>query len=82
MIILPGGGINENNIAEIVESTGVHECHVSARSPQTSSMRYINPRIYMGKEGMPEDQLLVADAKRIETMYKLAERAYSIRKMK
>lgn len=31
IIIMPGGGINENNIAEIIKRTGVKEIHGSAR---------------------------------------------------
>lgn len=77
MTILPGGGINEENIEALVRETGVKECHVSARTTVRSSMTYINPHIYMGGEDQPEDLMLVADAKRVETMRLSAERAFT-----
>ena len=52
--ILPGCGVTPDNVAEIVQSTGVKEFHATAFSLQSSGMHYRNPRVYMGLPGLPE----------------------------
>jgi copper homeostasis protein len=46
--IMPGGGVSEENLAQIVRSTGVHEIHLSARDVVRSSMEFRNPECFMG----------------------------------
>lgn len=46
--IMPGGGVSETNLGEIVKATGVHEIHLSARHPVRGGMTYFNPGCYMG----------------------------------
>lgn len=46
--IMPGGGVTENNAAEIVRATGVSEIHLSARDAVKSGMKHINPDCFMG----------------------------------
>ncbi|MBQ7811088.1 MAG: copper homeostasis protein CutC [Bacteroidales bacterium] len=53
IIIMPGCGVNEGNIAEIARLTGAREFHFSAREPVESGMRYRNPEVVMGKEADP-----------------------------
>jgi|AGTN01.2.fsa_nt_gi Uncharacterized protein involved in copper resistance len=48
IIIMPGSGINMNNIITIARETGAKEFHLSARKPVESSMVYRNPNIKMG----------------------------------
>jgi copper homeostasis protein len=48
IIIMPGSGINAQNIAAIARETGAKEFHLSARRPVESSMSYRNPNIKMG----------------------------------
>ncbi|NMA83377.1 MAG: copper homeostasis protein CutC [Epulopiscium sp.] len=50
--IMPGGGINVENIKQIVERTKVWECHLSARETIKSKMEFKRPNISMG--GKPE----------------------------
>ncbi|WP_020526866.1 copper homeostasis protein CutC [Flexithrix dorotheae] len=67
--IMPGGGVNEDNILEIVEGTGVSECHFSAKTIKESKMRYKNPTISLGKSNPEtEYQLLIADPERVRRM--------------
>jgi len=47
--IMAGGGIRQENVATIIERTGVREIHVGLSSPFASPMLYRNPRIKMGK---------------------------------
>lgn len=48
IIILPGCGVNEDNIARLAEETGAIEFHMSARSKRDSGMIYKNDRVSMG----------------------------------
>ena len=46
--IMPGGGVTEDNVAALVQQTGVTECHVSGRTTVASSMEYHNHQVFMG----------------------------------
>ncbi|GHV05545.1 copper homeostasis protein CutC [Bacteroidia bacterium] len=48
IIIMPGCGVRENNIAQIEAETGAKEFHTSARSAKQSLMEYRNPNVPMG----------------------------------
>ena len=48
IIIMPGSGVNENNIAKLAIETGAKEFHFSAREPNESGMVYRNPNLKMG----------------------------------
>lgn len=48
IIIMPGCGVNPNNILQIAEETGASEFHFSGRSTYESSMIYRNPKVSMG----------------------------------
>jgi copper homeostasis protein len=45
IIIMPGSGINAGNISTIARETGAKEFHLSARTPEGSAMRYLNPDV-------------------------------------
>lgn len=46
--LMPGGGVTETNIPEVVAATGVREVHLSARSPVTGGMEFFNAHCHMG----------------------------------
>ncbi|WP_353097328.1 copper homeostasis protein CutC [Tissierella praeacuta] len=48
IIIMPGAGINEKNVKDIIENTGVKEIHLSAKKRVESIMEYRNQRVNMG----------------------------------
>ena len=48
IIIMPGGGVNPQNIRRIAEETGATEFHFSGRNALESLMRYRNPKVSMG----------------------------------
>lgn len=48
IIIMPGCGVRENNIAQIEAETGAREFHTSARSIVHSRMEYRNEHVPMG----------------------------------
>jgi len=50
--VMPGSGINEQNIARIAESTGATSFHASAKIALESGMGYLNPSVGgMGDNG-------------------------------
>ena len=53
IIIMPGCGVNESNIAEIARLSGAREFHFSAREPVESGMLFRNPDVAMGSEDDP-----------------------------
>ena len=55
VIIMAGGGIKEQNVAEIMQVSGVWELHVSGRSAVESRMRYRNTGLHMGGSLPPEE---------------------------
>ncbi|MDO5524301.1 MAG: copper homeostasis protein CutC, partial [Bacteroidia bacterium] len=48
IVIMPGSGVNAQNIAEIARKTGANEFHLSARESVESQMEYRNPNLKMG----------------------------------
>lgn len=48
IIIMPGSGVNIDNIRQIIEDTGVKEIHLSARKKEDSKMTYRNLKINSG----------------------------------
>ena len=53
IIIMPGCGVNEGNIAETARLSGAREFHFSAREPVESGMIFRNPEVAMGSEDDP-----------------------------
>lgn len=48
ILIIPGSGINESNLEELIIKTNAQEFHCSAKTFQKSYMQYVNQDIYMG----------------------------------
>jgi len=46
--VIAGGGITLGNVQRIVDSTGIAEVHLSARSSVESGMNHRNQRVFMG----------------------------------
>ena len=70
--ILPGGGINADNVHAFVETTGVKSVHASARSVRRDTSVCGNPEIFFGGlidgKGVPEDEYKVTDADRVRAV--------------
>ena len=48
--IMPGGGINENNLKEIISKTNAKEFHCSGKTFEQSQMQFKNENTYMGRD--------------------------------
>lgn len=67
IIIMPGGGITERNIAKIIAQSGVKEVHVVGTVSVESQMQYRNAHVFMGGElRPPEFSRMVTDAGRVK----------------
>lgn len=67
IIIMPGSGINENNIQEIYQKTGVNEFHASLRKKTKSKMEYRKENISMGGiPGIDEFEILLTDPEKVK----------------
>jgi len=72
--IMPGCGIDEGNVREIVEKTGVKEVHFTAFSHQDSGMTFRNPRPFMGGVELPgEFDLQLTDPERVRGVVREVE---------
>lgn len=68
IIIMPGSGITENNIAELVKKTGAKEVHASLRNPVKSGMQYRNEIAKMGKPGQNDYSWMETDPERVRQL--------------
>jgi copper homeostasis protein len=72
--IMPGSGVNENTVQEIVLKSRAKEIHFSATAFRESGMTYRNPQIAgMGSDEGSEFKLRTVDPERIRRMRGLAE---------
>jgi len=70
--IMPGGGISENNVADLVHYTGVSEVHASARINIPGKMQYQNDHIIMGDNKGDEYAFDQTDLNRVQQLLALA----------
>ncbi|MDZ4714521.1 MAG: copper homeostasis protein CutC [Cytophagales bacterium] len=74
--IMPGSGVNEQTVAEIVSKTRVNEIHFSATSFRDSTMTFQNKNIAaMGEEGTSEFLIRTVDPARVRAIRSLAASA-------
>lgn len=74
--IMPGSGVNENTVAQIVSTSGASEIHFSATAFRESAMKYKNENIAgMGSDEGAEFKLRTVDPLRVKKIRELAERA-------
>ncbi len=72
IIIMPGSGINEATVADLVHYTGATEIHSSAKVRVQSKMDYKNDHIIMGNMYGDEYSNDVTDAERVRNILKNA----------
>ena len=72
--IMPGSGVNEDSVQEIVSKTGVDEIHFSALAFKDSRMGFRNQAISaMGSETGTEFKVRTVDPERVRNIRRLAE---------
>lgn len=74
LIVMPGAGINEQNIKEIIAVTGAKEYHTSARSRFEGDMAFRREHLFMASaQPLSEYEHYTADAGKIAAIRKAAE---------
>lgn len=69
--VMPGGGINPQNIRELIEKTAATEFHASARKKIGSQMLFSRDQLPMaGNQLLSEYENLVADPEQISALHK------------
>lgn len=77
--IMPGSGVNENTVEEILQKSAASEIHFSATAFRQSAMQYKNAQIAgMGSEEGSEFKLRTVDPARIREMRMLANKTKSL----
>jgi copper homeostasis protein len=70
--IMAASGIEADNVADLLDRTGVREVHASLRSPVSSSMRYQNHRVSMGSAKGHEYHRFVVDQEKVKKLLSAA----------
>lgn len=71
--IMPGSGVNENTVVEIIEKSKAKEIHFSATALRESEMVFRNPQIAgMGSDEGSEFKLRTVDPERIRKIREIA----------
>lgn len=78
IIIMPGGGVSETNVAQILRQTNAREFHVSGRVKRESRMVFRNNDISMGSVEGTEYALSFTDSARVRAIRMLAEEAHNV----
>jgi copper homeostasis protein len=73
IIVMPGAGINADNVEEILQITGAIEIHSSCKTEIQSKMIYKNNSVKMGGINSDEYTLVAADSKKIRELKNKAE---------
>lgn len=72
--IMPGAGVNTQNISAIISETGAKEFHASARQTIASKMLFRNPDLNMGADA-DEYSTSLTDADLVKNLLELANSA-------
>jgi len=60
LIVMPGGGVCDDNVEEILARTGAREIHIRASGVRESPMQFRNPRLTLSSPVRPHDYQLPA----------------------
>ena len=66
IIIMPGSGINEENILDLAKKTQAKEFHGSFRKKIQSKMKFRNKQAFMGSSDLSEYEFDVSDETKIK----------------
>jgi len=64
--IMPGGGLNEENLRQVIKTTGATDFHVYLPHKINSKMIYRNSGVFMGDPENPEYELDITDPQRMQ----------------
>lgn len=68
IIVMPGGGVNEKNILELISKTKATEYHSSAKTFTPSQMQFTDKLVQMGNKNYDENRIISVNSETIEHM--------------
>ncbi len=72
IIVMPGSGINKNNLSELIQKTKAIEYHSSAKTFKNSKMNYFNKNISMGSvDSINEFRKITVDPEKVKKMIEI-----------
>ena len=72
IIIMPGSGVNENNLSELIKKINALEYHSSAKTFENSKMNYFNKNISMGGvDSVNEFSRIAVDPEKVKKMIEI-----------
>ena len=71
IIIMPGSGVKEHNVAELIRVTGAEEVHIHLEKQEPSGMLFRQSSVYMGKPDQSEFTHTLTDWERINLLLKV-----------
>jgi copper homeostasis protein len=72
IIIMPGSGVSESTVADLIHYTKAKEIHSSARGPIKSQMQYHNDHIILSRDHLDEYSILMTDVNKVKEIIRLA----------
>jgi copper homeostasis protein len=72
IIIMPGSGVSESTVADLVHYTKAAEIHSSARAAVKSRMQYHNDHIILSRDHLDEYSILMTDTSKVREIIRLA----------
>jgi len=66
IILMPGHGIKENNLEQVIRETRAQEFHLYLTKKVRSGMEFIRDQVKMGQPGLPEYETVVVDRNKIK----------------
>jgi copper homeostasis protein len=79
IVIMPGSGVNEITVGEIISKSHPKEIHFSATAFRASEMKFNNPSISaMGSDEGTEFKLRTVDAERVKKIRAIAEGIHQV----
>ena len=80
IIIMPGSGVNDTNLTQLIEITRAKEYHSSAVAYRKSTMEYVNPDLKaMGSDATHEFEVRTCDVGKIARMVQIGQSAFTQR---
>ena len=70
-IIVPGAGINKDNLVQILEATGAKEFHGSASIKVASNMKFLNEKLSLGSGDTSEYSIKITSEESVRALCQL-----------
>lgn len=74
IIIMPGSGVKEHNIADLIKKTGATEAHIHLDKMEPGRMEFRQTNVYMGNPEQSEFEYVITDREQVASVRSITER--------